>query len=248
MTKQEASIGLGCKCGGCGNVFTSVGWCPGWNQGCGKDGCHKGTVEPNWPDGIEPPFDDEPMVLYTDKGNIAKSQCPKCGKLWQYAPNNHYYCEEGGCSYNTQDHVELVEIYFNIPIPSGKGKKLTLISFSYKYNVPPGATKVFDVRNTVRNPWKDPVLKKLNGKHPDVQSFVANCKGGKKVIQTSTVSIKNGATIAIGCMGGKHRSVALVEIIKAKAEEKGWIVEIFHRDLDRPREKKGSKDAEIHEA
>lgn len=237
MTKQEASSGLGVKCQNCGSVFPNVDWysslgMPG-NTGCGKNGCHTGTVEPNWVDGVVPIFD-EPLI--TPKGLEAKSICPNCNTLWHYPPNSKYYCEVCPSSF-----VELVDLDLHIDPKSPK--KLTLISFSYKYGLPPNCDKIYDVRNTVRNPWRDSELRKLDGLHPSVQKFVFNCKGAKKILVSCSLwGNKPDFTVAVGCMGGKHRSVAIVEGLKNKYISAGWDVDIQHRDLYRPRAKKGPID------
>lgn len=186
-------------------------------------------------------------IFNQDEPREWKTICPVCETKYLYAYRGPWglVCETE--CYITQPLIpgkvrrpNLVEYIPNLT------KTMTLISFSYKYGVPAGVPKnnVFDVRHSVRNPWRDPVLRKLDGLHPDVQKFVAKCNGAKKIINKPFYS----DIVAIGCMGGKHRSVAIVELLAEKFradkyKDKGWTVEVFHRDLNKPREKKGAKDA-----
>lgn len=163
-----------------------------------------------------------------------QSQCPTCKTLHRWPPKQHYYCEV------CEGSLELVDIEAGTPIPPvSPVEYITYISFSYKWGVPTTASRIFDVRQKVRNPWRDPTLRKLNGLHPDVQSFVLQCRGAQNVLKRCLPHYTPLGPYIIGCQGGKHRSVALVELAAAQARERGWDVTVIHRDLDRKKEENG---------
>lgn len=253
MTKLEASKGLGCYCHGCDNMFPSVDWDPVWSKpgvGCGKYinniKC-QGPVEPNWKDGIIPVFDEVEM---DDSGRPVKSICPNCFRKWHYPANNGYVCEEKDCGFDSPcgNQIRLVSLddVNPKPIPPGS-RKVTLTSFSYTFGVPEKVTKVWDVRYSVRNPWRDEKLRKLNGLHQDIQGFVSSCKGTKAILNQSMIYSKTELHLAFGCAGGKHRSVAIAELVGAKYRDLGWDVTINHRDLDRPKKEKDGIDKQPKE-
>jgi UPF0042 nucleotide-binding protein len=127
-----------------------------------------------------------------------------------------------------------------------EAKKVKLISFAYKNGKISNSsfTRVHDARKTVRNPWRHPKLRKLNGLDSDVQAFVTKCAGAQVIINKAMTQLSLGFyTAAIGCQGGKHRSVAIVEIIAQQCRENGWDVEIEHRDLKKKEKVNGSQPA-----
>jgi UPF0042 nucleotide-binding protein len=126
---------------------------------------------------------------------------------------------------------------------SEKGKTeivLNIISFGFKYGVPLESNLVFDVR-FLPNPYFVPDLKLLDGRSADVQQFL-----GKEplftdywgrflpfvhyLVQNYFQEGRPFVTLAIGCTGGKHRSVTLVEKLK-KERWKNIRCTIFHRDI-----------------
>lgn len=232
-SKLEAAKGLGCVCG-CGNVFLTIDWSPKWKD-CG---CNTNCgIEPRWKDGIVPALR---AVLYTKDGLVANSICPNCGILYTYRPNTSYWCEAGGdCGPVGPDGYELVAL--GTPVTPGKPKIINLISFSYAYGVPK-ADKVYDLRSMVRNPWRDAKLRKLNGLDPSVRNFIERCRGAKKVTAIAAMAGKIGSVFAFGCMGGKHRSVAVVEMVAEHYRSRDWIVEVEHRDINTPRATKPKKE------
>jgi len=116
--------------------------------------------------------------------------------------------------------------------PSAPQTPITLTSFSYKFGKPSNAAKVIDTRTAVRNPWRRAELRKLTGLDPRVQEFVGHCKGAKDLLYTAARRVELGfQSIAFGCQGGKHRSVALVEMLAKQLREDGRNVVVVHRDL-----------------
>ncbi len=124
----------------------------------------------------------------------------------------------------------------------GEGKlAVTLLSFGYKRGLPLEADLVFDVR-FLANPYFDARLSGLDGRDPEVQSFVLGLEeadafmehAGRLLSFTLPQYEREGKrylTIAVGCTGGRHRSVAVVERFKVELEPV-WSVSVRHRDLD----------------
>ena len=117
-----------------------------------------------------------------------------------------------------------------------------LVSFGFRYGIPRDADLVFDVR-FIRNPHFDPKLKAYDGTNKEVQKYVFVDENAKKYLQMIKEMLefvlegfqKEGkfvATVAIGCTGGRHRSVAFVEKIAQDLQRKYKVIKI-HRDKDK---------------
>lgn len=130
-----------------------------------------------------------------------------------------------------------------IRLQKSRKMAITVTSFGYKYGVPIDADVVLDVR-FLPNPNYVPHLKKLTGMHPKVSSFVMGNKLTKKFLDSvkSMLDItvpqyanegKSYLTLAVGCTGGRHRSVALAEVLKEYLAIKKFPTRIVHRDIDR---------------
>lgn len=122
--------------------------------------------------------------------------------------------------------------------------KVTVMSFGFKYGLPTDADMVADAR-FLPNPFWIPELKALTGLDPAVTDFVLGQPGATEFIADYAHSLepvfagyqrenKRHATIAIGCTGGKHRSVAIAEELATLVRDlPGVAVSIKHRDLGR---------------
>ncbi len=121
--------------------------------------------------------------------------------------------------------------------------QITLISFGYKFGLPAEADILLDTR-FLNNPYFVPKLKNVNGTKPSVQKFVLNQKNARiflrKVIPLLKFLIplfekegKTRLTVAFGCTGGKHRSVAIVETLKKNLKLTGYDLNAVHRDVSR---------------
>ena len=115
-------------------------------------------------------------------------------------------------------------------------------SFGFKRGVPGDADLVFDVR-CLPNPYWDPLLRKYNGRDPQVIQFLEKqpiveemftdlCNYLEKWLPQFEANNRSYMTIAIGCTGGYHRSVYLSERLAKKFSGKITNVQIRHRDLD----------------
>lgn len=124
------------------------------------------------------------------------------------------------------------------------GVRVTLTSFGFKYGVPTDADMVADAR-FLPNPYWVPELRPHTGKDPDVREYVLGQPGAMEFVDRYAGALrpvlagyqrenKSHATIAVGCTGGKHRSVAVVERLAGLlGEQPGVAVSIKHRDLGR---------------
>lgn len=105
-----------------------------------------------------------------------------------------------------------------------------IVSFGFKHGEPTAASehdKLFDIRQLFRNPWGVKALQSLTGQDLNVQEYIkADLRFAKNYYDLSCAVGATGGTAFIGCRGGKHRSVALAEMI---AREFGIPVE--HRDM-----------------
>lgn len=106
---------------------------------------------------------------------------------------------------------------------------ITIISFGHKFGVPE-ADRTADCRS-LRNPHHDPKLKPLTGKDKPVQDYVSADSKTFHLVDRVVSVAQDGETIAFGCFGGRHRSVALAEMVGQLLKAKGHAVEIHHREL-----------------
>jgi UPF0042 nucleotide-binding protein len=124
----------------------------------------------------------------------------------------------------------------------GTGKlAVTLVSFGFKHGLPIELNHVFDVR-FLPNPYFEPTLTHLDGRDPAVAGYVLGPDGLELVRQVEGIlrfSLpqfqKEGklyVTICIGCTGGRHRSVAIVEELRKRLGS-SWDIMVRHRDVDR---------------
>ena len=122
---------------------------------------------------------------------------------------------------------------------------ITIVSFGFKYGIPRDADLVFDVR-FLPNPYYIPELKTHTGKEKAVQDFVMNAQEAVEFMAKITDLLnflipnyrkegKNQLVIAVGCTGGKHRSVTLAERIYRELSAGDNSVRIEHRDIDKDR-------------
>ncbi len=123
------------------------------------------------------------------------------------------------------------------------GLAVTLQSFSYKRGLPRGADMVVDVR-FLRNPHWEAELRALDGRDPAVRAFVEldpayapfHARLAELVrflLPAYRAEGKSYFGLAVGCTGGRHRSVAVTEDLGKMLATDGWRVSIRHRELER---------------
>ncbi|MFC4909184.1 RNase adapter RapZ [Actinomadura gamaensis] len=121
--------------------------------------------------------------------------------------------------------------------------RATVVSFGYKYGLPVDADLVVDCR-FLPNPHWVPELRPKTGRDADVRDYVLAQPGAKQFLDAYTEVLrllttgyeregKHYVTLAVGCTGGKHRSVAMAEQIAARLRDEGVEVQVAHRDLGR---------------
>lgn len=119
---------------------------------------------------------------------------------------------------------------------------VVLTSFSFKHGVPREADIVFDVR-FLKNPHYDENLRQFSGLDADVGRYIESDSGFSDFFNNLTGLIapllpryleegKNYLTIAIGCTGGKHRSVYTAHKLGKFLEQEGYNITTRHRDLE----------------
>jgi len=121
---------------------------------------------------------------------------------------------------------------------------VTVESFGYKYGLPMDADTVMDVRFLPNPHWVDE-LRPHTGQHPAVRDYVLGQPGAQEFLDTYHRLLdvvidgyrregKRYMTVAIGCTGGKHRSVAMAEALAGLLEGGDQLtVRVLHRDLGR---------------
>jgi len=129
--------------------------------------------------------------------------------------------------------------------PAGTtGLDIAVQSFAYPRGLPREADLVLDLR-FLRNPHYDPVLRPQTGRDPDVAAFIAADPAFAPFWDRMTGLLdlllpryqaegKKYLTVALGCTGGRHRSVLVAERLATHLTACGWQVEIIHRELAPP--------------
>lgn len=142
---------------------------------------------------------------------------------------------------NVHDLRRRIESIFGLD--SDAQLHVTVLSFGFKYGIPVDADTVVDVR-FLPNPYWDDQLRPLSGQDQTVASSVLEGPGAQDFLSNfeSLIVIaqegylregKRLVTVAIGCTGGKHRSVAMSEALAEKLTRRGIDAVVYHRDLGR---------------
>lgn len=120
---------------------------------------------------------------------------------------------------------------------------VTVVSFGYKFGIPLDADLIMDLR-FIPNPYWIEELRQLSGLDEEVVGYVMGFSEAREFLQQFSHMLlmllplyrreqKPHLSIGFGCTGGRHRSVVIAEEIRRILEEKGYTVNLFHRDLDR---------------
>lgn len=121
--------------------------------------------------------------------------------------------------------------------------RVTALSFGFKYGLPPDADFVLDAR-FLPNPFWEPELREHTGLDPTVSRYVLGQRGAATFVETYARLInatapgferegKRYLTVAVGCTGGKHRSVAIAEDLARRLRDLRVFATTQHRDLGR---------------
>lgn len=120
---------------------------------------------------------------------------------------------------------------------------ISVMSFSYRYGLPREADLVFDAR-FLRNPYYNRQLRPRTGQDADVGAYIAADPAFADFFRHLTAFLlpllpryqaegKSYLTLAVGCTGGRHRSVYIAEQLTEILKKAGWDIHIRHRDLKR---------------
>lgn len=175
-----------------------------------------------------------PRGLLTDGINLERE---KLAPLRQMADK---VIDSTSC--NVHQLKDVVQQYF---LDSDSGKRLVIhvTSFGYRYGVPVDADMVLDVR-FLPNPYFVEALRDFNGhdirvrdyvlKSEDSQTFVAKMFDLMAfLVPLHEKEGKSRFNIALGCTGGHHRSVVMANLLGGYFQEKGYFVNIAHRDISK---------------
>ncbi len=142
---------------------------------------------------------------------------------------------------NVHDLKRMVQSRFS-PEPTN-APSISVMSFGYRYGVPPQADLVFDVR-FLPNPYFIPELKAFTGRDPKVASYVLDRPETQEFLQRIEELCrflfpkyqKEGKaylTVALGCTGGKHRSVAMAHELVKRLSDTGTPIHLWDRDSEK---------------
>jgi UPF0042 nucleotide-binding protein len=120
--------------------------------------------------------------------------------------------------------------------------RINILSFGFKYGTPHDASLIMDVR-FLANPYFVPELKDFNGKSQEIKNYVLNNDEARRftkkyldlldyLIPLYEKEGKAYLTIAVGCTGGRHRSVTIAEALFEHIKKPGRQIMVTHRDID----------------
>ncbi len=127
--------------------------------------------------------------------------------------------------------------------PSLTGPVVSLVSFGFKHGIPPGTDLLFDVR-FMSNPHFVPELQDLTGQDAAVRQFLDKLDDYHELLQKVEELLlfllprfsrenRSYVSVAVGCTGGRHRSVAVAEELANRLQNAQWSVRVIHRDIAR---------------
>jgi RNase adapter protein RapZ len=123
------------------------------------------------------------------------------------------------------------------------GMVVSLVSFGFKHGIPKGTDLLFDVR-FLPNPHFVPGLRERTGQDAEVLDYLERQPDFQELVIRLTDLLayllpryrrenRSYLSVAIGCTGGRHRSVAIGERLRCALEERGWPARVIHRDIAR---------------
>ena len=127
--------------------------------------------------------------------------------------------------------------------PAASALRLSVVSFGYKYGLPVDADLVADCRFLPNPRWVEQ-LAPLTGQDARVRDYILAQPGANEFLDAYTATLriilegyrqqgKQYVTLAVGCTGGKHRSVAMAEELAGRLDKAGLGIQVVHRDLGR---------------
>jgi len=145
--------------------------------------------------------------------------------------------------FNVHDLRGVIKDLFSGPV-TGEKMTVNLVSFGFRYGIPADAYLVMDIR-FLANPYFVDTLKGLDGKSEEVKGFVLEGAPTREFLERfeSILSFliplywkegKSYLTIAVGCTGGRHRSVVIVDMLSEKLKSDIVNIRTRHRDILKP--------------
>jgi len=144
--------------------------------------------------------------------------------------------------YSVHDLRRVIQTKWSVIEELGRGMRVHIITFGFKYGVPSEADFVFDLR-FLPNPYFDKQLRGLSGLDKPVSDYVLKSDVGLVFIEKFTDFLtyilplyanegRYRITLALGCTGGRHRSVSVAESVLATLRKKRYAVTIEHRHME----------------
>lgn len=173
----------------------------------------------------------------SSNGNVLEGISKEREKLKELKDLANYTIDTS--EFNVHDLRELIRTNFERTV--SQNLSVNIMSFGYKHGFPQEADIVFDVR-FLPNPYFIEALKELSGRDDEVRDFILNNEDSKEFIKKLTEFLefllpkfekegKSYLTIAIGCTGGKHRSVVIADTISEHFKDLSPITR--HRDVSK---------------
>ncbi len=145
-------------------------------------------------------------------------------------------------SFNVHQLKEVIQRHFTAS-PSEKRLVINLMSFGYRYGLPPEADLVLDVR-FLPNPYFIEELKNLNGEDGKIEDYVMGWQESRTFLRQLLDMMefliplyekegKSSLNVALGCTGGKHRSVVIAKQLARYFSGKNYLMNLTHRDIHR---------------
>jgi UPF0042 nucleotide-binding protein len=127
--------------------------------------------------------------------------------------------------------------------PGRRPMLVSVVSFGFRFGIPADADLVFDAR-FLPNPHFIPKLRPFSGKNPRVARYIRSFPQTGEFLRRIESLLayliphyiregKSYLTVALGCTGGRHRSVALAEVIGRSLHRRGYATKVVHRDMDK---------------
>ncbi|WP_022662957.1 RNase adapter RapZ [Paucidesulfovibrio longus] len=144
--------------------------------------------------------------------------------------------------YSIHDLRRIIQEKWTALEDPGSSMRVHLLTFGFKYGVPIDADLVFDLR-FLPNPYFDEKLRPLSGKDPEISEYVLESEIGRSfkerfvnflcyLLPLFAQEGRYRVTVALGCTGGRHRSVATGEMLNRVLRKAGYAVTLEHRHYE----------------